>query len=268
LLEEPSEPLVDHGLHNASISEFNFPCLAFELRLRQLDADHRHKAFADVVSSEISFTSLNKPICCPAELMVRSARCGSGEMRASVDVLMLLAKLKTIPSKRVILQADFDVHVIFVGFHVDGLVVQNGLAAIEVLDEFDDAAGVLELGPLASPVLESVWRSSVSVMTGLYLEMQFAQALRKRIEVCIRGGEIVLSGMKWTRVRASCCSRFLEFTGGLALGVSLLPGETVAPDFQIEFFTERVHAAHADAVQAPETCRSCCRTCRRRAAWS
>ncbi len=45
-------------------------------------------------------------------------------------------------------------------------------------------------------------------------------------------------------------SRFLEFTGGLALGVSLLPGETVAPDFQIEFFTERVHAAHADAVQA------------------
>ncbi len=70
-------------------------------------------------------------------------------MRASVDGVDVVGETENrFRVSVVILQADFDVHVIFVGFHVDGLVVQNGLAAIEVLDEFDDAAGVLELGPL------------------------------------------------------------------------------------------------------------------------
>ena len=37
---------------------------------------------------------------------------------------------------------------------------------------------------------------------------------------------------------------------GVALGVVLLPGEAVAPDFHLELLGERVHAADADAVQA------------------
>ena len=43
---------------------------------------------------------------------------------------------------------------------------------------------------------------------------------------------------------------FLELAGGFAFGVSLLPGKTVTPDFEIEFLAERVDAAHADAVQS------------------
>ena len=43
---------------------------------------------------------------------------------------------------------------------------------------------------------------------------------------------------------------FLQFAGGLALGVSLLPGETVAPDFQFELFAERVDATYSYAVQS------------------
>src|SRR4029077_18855370 len=43
---------------------------------------------------------------------------------------------------------------------------------------------------------------------------------------------------------------FSQFAGGLAFRVCLLPGETVAPDFEIEFFAERVDAAHPYAVQS------------------
>jgi len=40
--------------------------LAFELGLRELDADDGDEALADVRLREISFTSLNRPICWPA----------------------------------------------------------------------------------------------------------------------------------------------------------------------------------------------------------
>ena len=45
-------------------------------------------------------------------------------------------------------------------------------------------------------------------------------------------------------------ARFLQLAGGLAFGIGLLPGKSVAPDFEIEFFAERVHAGNADAVQS------------------
>ena len=82
-------------------------------------------------------------------------------------VLMLLAKLKTdLGVGVVVLQADFHDDAVFLGFHVDRLVVQNLLAAVQVLDELGDAAVVLELGVLRPRRSSaSVVRSSVSVMS-------------------------------------------------------------------------------------------------------
>jgi len=102
----------------------------------------------------------------------------------------------------VILQADFDVHVYLCRLHVDGLVVQNGLAAIEVLDEFDDAAGVLELGPLGFAGL-GVGLALVGERDdqAFYLEIASSrrrcESVSKLYSVAVK---IVLSGMKWTRV--------------------------------------------------------------------
>src|SRR5208337_836112 len=47
-----------------------------------------------------------------------------------------------------------------------------------------------------------------------------------------------------------CGAGLSQFAGGLALRVRLLPGETVAPDFQFQFFAKRVDATHANAVQS------------------
>jgi hypothetical protein len=42
----------------------------------------------------------------------------------------------------------------------------------------------------------------------------------------------------------------LELAGRLAFRIGLLPGKTVAPDFQLQLFAERVHAGNADAMQS------------------
>ena len=66
-------------------------------------------------------------------------------------VLMLLAKLKTFSRVAVVvLQRHFHgqraaVRQFAFGFEVDRLVVQDRLAPVQVLDEFRDAAGVVEL---------------------------------------------------------------------------------------------------------------------------
>ena len=71
--------------------------LAFELRLRQLHADHRGQAFANVVAGQIFFDVFEEARCCPAALMVRvSALRNPLRCEPPSTVLMLLAKLNTV----------------------------------------------------------------------------------------------------------------------------------------------------------------------------
>ena len=42
------------------------------------------------------------------------------------------------------MQRDLQCHSVALGFHVNGLIVQHLLAAVQMLDEFRDAAGVFE----------------------------------------------------------------------------------------------------------------------------
>jgi len=169
-------------------------------------------------------------------------------------VLMLLAKLKNrFRVSVVILQADFDVHVILCRLPCRWACRAERTCRDEVLMNSTMPPVYLKLGPLGFAGL-GVGLALVGERDGprpLFRNASSRRRCEKRIEVVFGGGENRLVGMKWTRVpRFLLAPAFLSFTGGLALGVSLLPGETVAPDFQIEFFTERVHAAHADAVQA------------------
>src|ERR1700674_893629 len=176
-------------------------------------------------------------------------------MRAAIDGVDVVGKTENrFRIGVVVLEGDLDVHVFFVGFHVDGLVVERLLAAVQVLDELGDAAVVLELGTLGFAGL-GIGLALVGQRDdeALVQEREFAQTLRERVEVVFDGGgENSFVGHE---VNLRAClyfggAGFSQFAGGLAFRVRLLPGETVAPDFEIEFFAQRVDAAHADAVQS------------------
>ena len=82
-------------------------------------------------------------------------------------------------------------------------------------------------------------------------EGQFAQALRQRVVVVFGGGKDASIGQEVNfRSKLLAGAGFLQLAGGLALGIGLLPGKSVAPDFEIEFFAQRVDAGNADAVQS------------------
>jgi hypothetical protein len=97
LLEIRAQPLVDEGLHDARDIGIQLALgLPFKLRLRQLHADHRHQPFAHVVTRQIFFDVLEQPHLLPGVIDgARQRHAEAGKMRASINVLMLLAKLNT-----------------------------------------------------------------------------------------------------------------------------------------------------------------------------
>ena len=68
-------------------------------------------------------------------------------MRAAVDGVDVVGKAEYgFGVAVVVLQGDFDLNVVALRFHHDRLLVEHRLAAIEMLDELGDAAGVTEFG--------------------------------------------------------------------------------------------------------------------------
>jgi hypothetical protein len=123
--------------------------------------------------------------------------------------------------------------------------VERLLAAIQVLDEFGDAASESEFGFLvAALVVERDFQALVE-------EGQLAEALRKRVEAVDDLVEDRRIGVK-----RDFCTRLARLAGGFELRsgdsffVGLLPDFAVAPDFEIEPVGERVDNGDADTVQA------------------
>ena len=128
LLEEHAQALVDECLHGAGDVGVELALgLAFELRLRQLDADHGDQAFAHVVAAQVLFHVLEK-----AELLADGVD-GAGErraearqMRAAVDGVDVVGEAENgFGVAVVVLEGDFDFDVVALGFHHDGLLVQH-----------------------------------------------------------------------------------------------------------------------------------------------
>ena len=110
-----------------------------------------------------------------------------------------------------------------------------------MLDELRDAARVLESARLLSPVLGSVVRSSVSVISqALVEEGELAQALGQRVVVELGDGEDVVVGQEVdlgaALLATAPSSRSLVI--GAPLRVVLLPGEAVAPDLDVQLARE------------------------------
>ena len=229
--------------------------LPFKLRLRQLHADHGDQTFAHVVAGQIFFHVFEQ-----AHLLsgivdgAGQGRAESGKMRAAIDGIDVVREAENrLRIRVVVLQPDLHVDAVAVVFHVDRLVVQHLLAAIEMLDELRDAAVVLEVGMLGFARLR-IGRALVGQrdQQSLIQERQFAQPLRQRVVVVFGRGENAAIGQE-VNLRPGLHlgdARLLQLVGGIALGIRLLPGRAVAPDFQFEFFAQRVDARDADAVQS------------------
>ena len=130
--------------------------------------------------------------------------------------------------------------------------MQYALAAIQMLDELCNTAGVFEFQLLRFAGL-GIGKAFVGQrdLQAFVQEGEFAQPLGQNVKVVFRGGENFFVGKKMYLGAALLCgSRFLQLGLRITLGVALFPNMPVAPDFQIELMAERVDAGNTNAVQS------------------
>src|SRR3974390_1283245 len=145
----------------------------------------------------------------------------------------------------VVLESDLDFDVALLTFHVDRRIMQGGLAAIQMLDEFRDAAGEAELrgffralireGDLQAFVEESVFAKARS--QNVVAEADFFKNGSVRMKSHLRSGLARFPGLAQLR-------------GRLALFIALLPNSAITLNFELEPVRKRVYHGNADAVQS------------------
>src|SRR5216683_673094 len=223
--------------------------LAFKLRLRQAHADDGNETFADIVTADADLVFLLFQHAGGGGEIVDGARqrgAKAGEMRAPINGVYSVGEGKNVFAVGVVvLQRDFDFDCAALAFDVDGRIVERGLAAVEMLDEFGDAAGEAKLRGFFSTFV------SQRDLQALVQEGEFAKALRQRVEAI--GRLIEDGGIRVKRDFRSGFARFsglLQLGGGLAFFVGLLPNAAVARNFQLQPIGKRVDDGDADAVQA------------------
>ena len=127
------------------------------------------------------------------------------------------------------LQRDLGVDAVALAAHVDGLLVDQPLVLVQVLDERDDAAVVVEAVVLAVALV--VERDSDAGVE----ERELAQALRQRVEAEVRRLEDLRVGLEGDLGAALLGGAGDDEIGErLAALVDLLVDLFVAPDLEIE----------------------------------
>ena len=222
LLEELAELAVDGLLDEAldrRVAELGLG-LALELGVAELHRDDRREALADVVAGEVLVLLLEKPLV--ARVGVERAgqrRAEAGEVRAAlvgVDVVREAEDRLLVGG--VPLHRDLDGAVVGVALEVHGLSVQRVLVLVEVGDEVDDAALVLE--GLALPLAALVDEVDAEVAGE---ERRLAQALRERRVVVGDLLEDLGVGEEGDR-RAGLLARRAALQLGLRLAALVGPG--------------------------------------------
>ena len=144
------------------------------------------------------------------------------------------------------LQRDLGVDAVAVAVHEDRLLVDDALVLVQVLDERDDAAVVVEAMALAGFALIVERDRDAGVQ-----ERELAQAAGERVEAELDELEDLRIGLERDLGAAALGGAGDGQVGQrLAALVALLVRVVVAPDFQIEPLRQRVDDRHADAVQA------------------
>ncbi len=254
LLKEGAKPLVDEGLHGAGDVGVELALgLAFELRLRQLHADDCDQALAHIVAAQVLLHVLEE-----TELLAdgvdgagqRGAE--AGQMRAAIHRIDVVREAEDrLRIGVVVLEGDLDGDAVAHGLHDDRLVMQHGLAAIQMLDELGNAASVAELAVTRLAGL-GVGGALVGERDNQALveEGHLAQTLRQRVVVVLGDREDRLVGQE-VNLGATALGRadLAQLADRIAATEVHLPGVAVAADLDVELLRERVDATDADAVQ-------------------
>ncbi len=254
-VEKGAEALVDEGLDGAGDVGVELALgLAFELGLREFDGDDDDEAFADVVAGEAFLVVLEE-----AEGFaggVDGAGEGgfeAGEMGAAVDGVDVVGEGEDgLGVGVVVLEGDLHGDVVALGLHVDGLLVEDGLALVEELDELGDAAGVLEgLGAGFAGLGVGGALVGEGDLDALVEEGELAEAVGEGVVVVFVDGEDGFVGQEVDLgAFAGAGAHLAQEADGFAFAVVLLPGVAVAPDLDVEGFGQGVDAGDADAVEA------------------
>src|SRR5215831_18276542 len=180
LLEKRSELLVQNRLDNAfdfRVAELRLR-LTFELRARNLDADDGGQTFPDVVSCDAFLQVLGQRVLRRIGVdRARQRRTESGEMRAAfVRVDVVRERIDDLRIAVIPLQRDLGVDAVFLAAHVNGFLVDGILRLVQMFDERDNTALVVELVVLSiALVVERDGNAAVQ-------ERQLAEPLRQRVE--------------------------------------------------------------------------------------
>ena len=180
LLEIGAELVVEDRLDDAldlGVAELGLG-LPFELRVRNLDADDRGQPFADVVAGDALLQVLREVVLRRVGVdRARQRRAEPREVRAAfVRVDVVGEGVDRLGVAVVPLQRDLGVDAVLLAAHVDRLLVDRRLVLVQVRDERDDAAFVVELVALAVALV--VERDDDAAVQ----ERQLAQPLRERVE--------------------------------------------------------------------------------------
>src|SRR5271165_4703365 len=239
LVEVRAESLVHECLYGSSDVgvELAFG-LSLELRLRQFHTDYGYEPFADIIASQVFLHVLEETKLLAGVVDGSGQRCAEARyVTATIDSVDVVGEAEDgLGVAVVILQRDFHVDAVALGLHVDRLVMQHRLAAVQVLDELGDTAVELELGTLGLAGL-GIGGALVGErdQQTLVEEGQLAQALRQGVVVVFGGSEDrgVRNEMDFGAALLGV-TRLLQLAGGLALGVGLLPHRAVAPNLEFQ----------------------------------
>ena len=258
LLQVVAELLVDEILDQApdvAGAEFCFG-LALELGLRELDRDHRGQALAGVVPAHAlgRFLAVLVVVRDVAVQRAGERRAEADQVGAAVDRVDVVREgIDALVVGLVVLERDLDVDGDLASPVVEAAVpgqpdrraVEGGAAAVQVLDEGDQAAFVTEVVALAAAFVVDL-DAQAGVQEG-----ELAQALREYVERKIgRLEDLVVrpEGDLGPRLVGGA-DRFQRRLRLPAL-IDLSPDLAVAPDLERELGRQRVDHGHAHAVQA------------------
>ena len=250
LLEELGELLVDDRLDEAldrRVAELRLR-LALELRVAELDRDHRGEPLADVLALEVVLLLLEEPLV--ARVAVERARQRGAEAR---EVRAALGRVDVVRERedrldvgRVPLHRDLDLAVVVLAVEVDDVLVDRVLARVHVRDEVADPALVVEL--LGLPARPLVAEHDPQAARE---ERRLAQALDER-----RGGELDLLEDLAVGEERDRRAGLLRLADDLEVGLGHAARELLAVDLPVaadlgdEPLGERVDDRDADAVEA------------------
>ncbi len=239
------DEIFDQALHLA-VSKLGLG-LAFELGLRNLDADHRRQTFAHIIAGQPLQVRLLDRFVLGGILLDRSRKARLEAHQVSpalfgVDVVGKGEDLLVIGA--VILDGDSDGDPLLVARYGNDLGEDRLLVPVQIFHKRDKTAFIIEQLLLRNALVQKL-DSHPAVQ-----KSKFPHALRKYVEAYLRIFEN-------ERVRLECypgppllsLAPYEKLRFRLAALVALKVNFAVAPDFDLQVLAQRVYHGYADPVE-------------------